>query len=352
MKMKKWVVIFLFFCTNGFAENPQAPTQPPQSSFKKHLTFTDTFFGNEDTYQVCYPKEHRTFFYGIFGASAAAISLFIIVVYIKTRHNKTLRSINKEINEKNKEILDSIHYAKRIQESILPTETYLKSISNSIEVLYKPRDIVSGDLYWVHKNENGIYMAVIDCTGHGVPGAFLSLLAHNAIEQAVMEKKLIGPSQILNSMNNFIKAVLNQNNSEEIKDGMEVGLCLISGSKVKYAGANIKLKYSSNKVMHEIKASKQSVGTIQHNVTEAPVEHTLELKKGDRLFLHSDGIVDQFGGDLGKKLTSKNVNKIIEETVSLSLAEQKNKIESAFTNWKGSNEQTDDVLLAIYEIYE
>lgn len=341
--MKKYIFITLLICQISFA-------QETHGNFKKHLTFSDTFFGNEENYQVCYPKEHRTFFFSIFAASAAAITCFVIILVLKSKHNRVLTAINKEVNEKNTEILDSIHYAKRIQESILPTSNYLNSISHSIRVLYKPRDIVSGDLYWIHKCNNGIYIAVIDCTGHGVPGAFLSLLAHNAIEQAVREKNLTSPTQILESMNAFIKGVLNQNNSEEIKDGMEVGLCLVSGNKVTYAGANIKLKYSSNNVLHEIKASKCSVGSVQPSVTEAPVEHVLELKNGDRIFMHSDGIVDQFGGEYNKKFTSKNINKAIESSLHLSLAEQRDHLESVFMNWKGSNEQTDDVLLVSYEI--
>ena len=108
--------------------------QTHEGTFKKHLTFADTFFGSEDTYQVCYPKEHRVFFIGIFVASAIATVLFVIILFLKSKHNKILKGINKEINEKNKEILDSIHYAKRIQESILPNSSYLKRITNSITV--------------------------------------------------------------------------------------------------------------------------------------------------------------------------------------------------------------------------
>lgn len=333
-------------CLINFA----ALAQDHAGVFKKKLTFADTFFGNEETYQVCYPKEHRTFFVGIFVASAIALILFCIIIYQKSRHNKSLKKINKLISEKNTEILDSIHYAKRIQQSILPTSEYINSIENSISVLYKPRDIVSGDLYWVYKNSKDIFIAVIDCTGHGVPGAFLSLLAHNAIEQAVIEKNLVRPTQILDSMNTFIKGVLNQNNSENIKDGMEVGLCVVNGTKVTYAGANIKLKYSSGNILQEVKATKCSVGSIQPNVTVAPTEHMIELKKGDRLFMHTDGIVDQFGGDHIKKYTSKNVNKAIQDSLSLSLADQGSKLENDFINWKAGNEQTDDVLMVMFEI--
>lgn len=342
--MKKLIVILLFLTGILFAQ------ETFKGNLKKHLSFSDTFFGNEEDYQVCYPKEHRTFFYGIFFASGTAISLFIVVLYIKSKHNKTLKWANKEINEKNKEILDSIRYAKRIQESILPTPSHLSTISNNIAVLYKPRDIVSGDLYWIHKCKEGIYLAVIDCTGHGVPGAFLSLLAHNAIEQAIMEKGLTSPTKILDSMNSFIKGVLNKNNSDEINDGMEVGLCLVNDTKVIYAGANIKLKYFSNGVLNEIKGAKCTVGSVQKSVIELPSDHELNLKKGDRLFMHSDGIVDQFGGPALKKFTSKSVNKLLEETSSSSLKVQYDKAKDVFEKWKGNVEQTDDVLLLMYEI--
>lgn len=342
--MKKLLIIFLFLSAVVFSQDTF------KGNYKKHLDFSDTFFGNEEDYQVCYPKEHRTFFYAIFFASGTAITLFIIVLYIKSKHNKTLRWANKEINEKNKEILDSIHYAKRIQESILPTASQIQDISKNIAVLYKPRDIVSGDLYWIHKCTEGIYMAVIDCTGHGVPGAFLSMLAHNAIEQAIMEKGLTSPTKILDSMNSFIKSTLNQNNNDEIKDGMEVGLCLVNSNKVIYAGANIKLKYFSDGALKEIKGAKCSVGSVQQNVIELPHDHELTLKKGDRIYMHSDGIVDQFGGSSQKKFTSKNTNKLLEETSKINLNKQYETITNTFVNWKGSNEQTDDVLLLMYEI--
>ncbi len=342
--MKQLLVILLLLFANVRSQ------ESFKGNFKKHLTFKDTFFGNEDDYQVCYPKEHRMFFIGIFAASAAAISMFVVILYIKSKHNKTLKGINKEISEKNKEILDSITYAKRIQESIMPTEQQLKAISGLTRILYQPRDIVSGDLFWAHKNSNGVYLAAIDCTGHGVPGAFLSLLAHNAIEQAVIEKKINSPAMILDSMNSFIKGVLNQNNSEEITDGMEVGLCLISGEKVTYAGANIKLKYSAKGEIHEIKATKCSVGTVQRNITGPPEEHVLTLQKGDRIYMHTDGIVDQFGETNTKKFTSKSVNQLLRETSSLNLQEQIARVKSSFERWKGATDQTDDVLLIIHEI--
>ncbi|MBK6522481.1 MAG: SpoIIE family protein phosphatase [Bacteroidia bacterium] len=324
--------------------------QQHQGTYKNHLTFNDTFFGNEEAYQVCYPKEHRTFFYSIFFASGIAFMFFCIIIYQKTKHNKALRSSNDVISEKNRSILDSIHYAKRIQTAILPNQNDLKGLANSLSVLYCPRDIVSGDLYWVHKSKEDIYLAVIDCTGHGVPGAFLSLLAHNAIEQAIIEKGLKGPREILDSMNDFVKSVLDQNNEEGSKDGMEIGLCLIQKTSIKYSGANISLKYISNGKLNEIKAAKCTVGSVQANVIEPPIEHFLELKKGDRILMHSDGIIDQFGGPKNRKITSKVLNELIQKTIGKNSAEQLSSIKDFFMNWKGNNEQTDDVLMLLYEI--
>lgn len=341
--MRKLFFIFIISQLTALA-------QQHDGIYKQHLTFNDTFFGNEDAYQVCYPKEHRTFFYGIFLASGIAAIFFCIIIYQKTKHNKALRSSNEIISEKNKSILDSIHYAKRIQTAILPSQSDLNDMAGALHVLYCPRDIVSGDLYWVHKSKEGVYISVIDCTGHGVPGAFLSLLAHNAIEQAIIEKGLKNTRQILDSMNDFVKAALHQNTEEGSKDGMEVGLCFINGNTVTYSGANISLKYISDGKLNEIKAAKCSVGSVQANVISLPQEHTVQLKKGDKIIMHSDGIIDQFGGTKNRKITSKVLNDFIGKNIEKSAEQLLNETKGFFMDWKGSNEQTDDVLMMVYEI--
>lgn len=343
MKHLRLIVVLFLFSQFSFS-------QMQEGNFKKKLTFKDTFFGNEEDYQVCYPKEHRTFFYTIFLSSALAISMFAFLLYTKSKHNKVLKLLNNEMAQKNTEILDSIRYAKRIQESILPSEESMKQLPGKLSVIYKPRDIVSGDFYWVYQKQNNVFLAVVDCTGHGVPGAFLSLLAHNAIEQAVIEKCLVSPRLILDSMNSFVKSALKQSNSNEVNDGMEVGLCVINGSQINYAGANIKLKYAHTNQLLEVKATKCSVGTVQSNISEPPVEHTLTLEKGDRIYMHSDGIVDQFGGPQLKKFSSKKLNELISETTKDVLENQALAIEKAITGWKGDSEQTDDVLLLMYQL--
>ncbi len=345
MKKKLYIIFLVLYLQATFASHPFT-----NEKYRVHLTLQETFFGAEDNFMVCYPKSHRNFFLIIFITSAIATILFYLIIRQKVKSNKLLKSINQEISQKNQEILESIRYAKRIQESILPKPSYLKTVSESLEFLYKPKDIVSGDFYWVHKNENGLFIAVIDCTGHGVPGAFLSLLAHDAINHAVIEKKLSIPTDILSSMNVYIKEALNQHHINDSQDSMEVGLCRINGNEVKYAGAGIKLKYYSQQKLHEIKAAKCSIGSVQDKSIQLPINHILTLNAGDKLYMHSDGLPDQFGGTDNKKLTAKKLNQFIESVAHKDIVTQKRDIEHYFENWKGKTEQTDDVLLAIYTV--
>lgn len=319
---------------------------------KKHLSFYDTFFGNEEDFQVCYPKDHRNFFYSIIAASVAALFLLALIVYYKTRHNRQLRTKNDTIQQKNQEMLDSITYARRIQNALLPDQALLEGLAVRCKVIYRPRDIVSGDFYWVYEDDANMYFAVIDCTGHGVPGAFLSLLAHNAINKAVIEIGITDPSHILHTMNDYVKTVLKQSSSQELKDGMEIGICVVSKSdaKVNYAGANIKLYYHAGGELHEVKAAKCSVGSVQEHVVQIPVSHLLSPGKGSRLFMHSDGIVDQFGGASVKKFSTKKLKDLLCDTMPLSITEQAKAIEKNFDAWKGPQEQTDDVLLLLVEL--
>lgn len=344
--MKRYLYSFILtlVLTHAFSH------EPIKGNYKEELTLKDTFFGAEDNYMVCYPKGHRDLFLIIFISTGIATFLFYTTIRQKIRGNRVLKHTNEEISQKNHEILESIRYAKRIQEAILPKSSYLKSVSESLEFLYKPKDIVSGDFYWVHKNENGLFIAVIDCTGHGVPGAFLSLLAHDAINHAVIEKKLSIPTDILSSMNVYIKEALNQHHINDSQDSMEVGLCRINGNEVKYAGAGIKLKYYSQQKLHEIKAAKCSIGSVQDKSIQLPINHTLTLNAGDKLYMHSDGLPDQFGGTDNKKLTAKKLNQFIESVAHKDIVTQKRDIEHYFENWKGKTEQTDDVLLAMYTI--
>lgn len=326
--------------------------QEPQGVQKKHLTWYDTFFGNEQDYQVCYPKDHRSVFVTIIVLSVLAVVMLGLIIYYKTKNNKLLKVTNDAIQQKNQEVHDSIVYARRIQHALLPDAELLDKLSVGCRVIYHPRDIVSGDFYWVYEDERHMYFAVIDCTGHGVPGAFLSLLAHNAINKAVIEMGINVADEVLHTMNRYVKEVLKQQSSQELKDGMEVGLCIVNkqSRQVTYAGANINLYYSSGQELRDVKAAKCSVGSVENHVRQIPETHSLELPEGTRLYMHSDGIVDQFGGENVKKFSTKRLKELIVNTLPLGLAEQARSIEQTFVSWKGGQEQTDDVLFLTIEL--
>ncbi|MBS1636068.1 MAG: SpoIIE family protein phosphatase [Bacteroidetes bacterium] len=341
----RWLFILSAIALSGFVV-------AQSGELKQHLTFYDTFFGNEQDYQVCYPKDHKNFFYSIILSSATALFLLGFIIYYKSKNNKLLQSKNDVIQQKNQELLDSITYARRIQQALLPEPSVMTHLGVNCQVLYKPRDIVSGDFYWVYEDTEHIYAAVIDCTGHGVPGAFLSLLAHNAINKAVIELEIKTPAEVLHSMNDYVKAVLKQSQGQELKDGMEVGLCIIHKQthRVEYAGAGIKLYYLSGQHFQEIKAAKCSVGSVQPHVVQIPENVMLQLAKGARLYMHSDGIVDQFGGENAKKFSTRQLKQFITDTGALSLEQQMARLEETFDLWKGPLEQTDDVLFLSIEL--
>lgn len=326
--------------------------QEPQGVQKKHLSWYDTFFGNEQDYQVCYPKDHRSVFVTIIVLSVLAVIMLGLIIYYKTKNNKLLKVTNDTIQQKNQEVRDSILYARRIQHALLPDAELLDKLDVSCRVIYHPRDIVSGDFYWAYEDERNMYFAVIDCTGHGVPGAFLSLLAHNAINKAVIEMGIEVADEVLHTMNRYVKDVLKQQSSQELKDGMEVGLCIVNkqSRRVSYAGAGINLHYASGQDLCEVKAAKCSVGSVEQHVKQIPETHSLNLPKGTRLYMHSDGIVDQFGGEKIKKFSTKRLKELIASTLPMGLAEQAQSIEQAFVKWKGGQEQTDDVLFLTIEL--
>lgn len=346
MLRKSSLTVLCLLCSLALA------AQEPQGVQKKHLTWYDTFFGNEQDYQVCYPKDHRSVFVAIILLSVAAVVMLGLIIYYKTKNNKLLKVTNDAIQQKNQEMRDSITYARRIQNALLPDADLLRGLPLNCRVIYHPRDIVSGDFYWVYEDERNMYFAVIDCTGHGVPGAFLSLLAHNAINKAVIEMGIEVADEVLHTMNRYVKDVLKQQSSQELKDGMEVGLCIVNkqSRRLTYSGAGINLYYNAGTELREVKAAKCSVGSVQEHVKQVPETHSLELPAGTRLYMHSDGIVDQFGGGNIKKFSTKRLRELIAGTLSLGLAEQAQRIEQSFVQWKGAQEQTDDVLFLTIEL--
>jgi len=266
---------------------------------------------------------------------------------IVRQHNE-LNIAYSQIETKNKDITDSIKYAKRLQEAILPIADFQKQFHENAFIFYRPKDIVSGDFYWMAKKENKILIAAVDCTGHGVPGAFMSIVGHNLLNQAVNEHNIVKPSDILNELNKGITNTLRQYEDEAtVKDGMDIALCCINTDtlEVEYAGAYNPLWIIKDNNLSEIKADKFPVGAFVGEKINQFTNHKIQMQKGDMIYMFTDGYADQFGGPKGKKFKYKQLQQLITESKDKTMPEQKILLENAFSQWIGSFEQVDDVLI-------
>ncbi len=250
------------------------------------------------------------------------------------------------VEEKNKDIGDSIRYAKRIQEAILPPDKmWYEHLPNSF-VIYNPKDILSGDFYWLEKTEDYIFVAAADCTGHGVPGALMSIVNYNLLNKAVLEKNLVMPGEILDSVNYYLTHSLHQSyNEASIKDGMDITLLSINKktNEIYFAGANNPIYIISEGKLMEVKADKFPVGAfIEENVQNFKSQK-LNVKIGDTIYLFTDGYADQFGGPKGKKFKYKQFSDLLLGNCDKPLSQQQLILQQQFTDWKGNLEQVDDV---------
>lgn len=261
-----------------------------------------------------------------------------------------LKVANNQLSVAYGDIKDSIEYAKHIQEAILPLESKIKTAFPDSFILFKPRDIVSGDFYWFASVEKGgtpyHLIAAADCTGHGVPGAFMSMIGNTILNEIVITKEIIEPSDILNKLHQGIRTALKQKENES-RDGMDIALCVYDSKngKIKYAGANRPLWIIKNdNTFEEIKATKSAIGgaTDENQKFEA---HQIELNKGDRFYLSSDGYADQFGGQNGKKLMTKKFKEVLISLKDKSIPGQKDFLNSFIDDWKKNHEQVDDILV-------
>jgi serine phosphatase RsbU (regulator of sigma subunit) len=300
---------------------------------------------------------------------AGLILIFLVFIFNRlqvTRKQKSIIENQKEVvelahtelEEKNKEITDSIQYAKRIQSAILPPLKVVKEYLQESFILYKPKDIVAGDFYWmetigdesrVMSNESPtlktqhskhILFAAADCTGHGVPGAMVSVVCNNGLNRSVREYGLTDPGEILNKTREIVIAEF-EKSEEEVKDGMDIALCSLEGNTLKYAGANNPLWIIRNGEIIETKADKQPIGKFEELLPYTT--HIFELEKGDSIYIFSDGYVDQFGGEKGKKFKAKAFRELLLSIQDQSMDNQKTIIDEAFENWRGDLEQIDDV---------
>jgi serine phosphatase RsbU (regulator of sigma subunit) len=257
-----------------------------------------------------------------------------------------------EIEEKKNHltrVLQSITQASRIQMALMHSEKDLQDIFPNSFLLIKPKDIVSGDFLWIGRRPGRVFVAVADCTGHGVPGAFMSMMGKLILNQVIIEIGLDDIVSILNAVDAKVNKVLNYS-----AEGMELGILkfMTDENKIEFAGAHRPLCFTENNEIIEIKGENNGVGGFHKNILKYFKKHELYFKeKGKkRLYLYSDGFPDQIGGDSGRKLTNNKFKKILEDTSKLPIMQQKQELESQLLQWQGRHKQTDDVIVVAIEI--
>jgi serine phosphatase RsbU (regulator of sigma subunit) len=324
------------------------------------------------------PPWYRTIWaYGFY--FLAATGFVYLVVRLSTKGlNKIIKNQTREIleqkfeiEEKNKEITDSLVYARRIQDAIFPPEDYIKELIKESFILYKPKDIVSGDFFWASSREDECIIVAADCTGHGVPGAFMSMMGNDLLNEIIVDKRITQPDDILNMLRAGIIKALKQTGEEGgSKDGMDLALVRFNSKtlKLEFSGANNpiyiirdavegaegvpyhSIKTHESKSLYEIKSNRFPVG-IHHGTTLQPfMYHTINLHKGDRVYLFSDGYADQFGGADGKKLKYVNFKQLLLESSQMKMEEQKAYLDDNFISWKRDYYQVDDILVVGFEV--
>lgn len=263
-----------------------------------------------------------------------------------SQQKEELSSKHQIVSMQNEQITSSINYASRIQNAVLPSQKLREEILPEHFILFKPRDIVSGDFFWTQKIKHYLVVAAVDCTGHGVPGAFMSMLGVSFLNDIIKQEKMIQASQILEDMRTRVKETLDQTGKiEESTDGMDMALYIIDTetNTLQFSGANNPLYLFRDKQLIEYKANRQPVGI---NLKETPfVNHEIELQSGDNIYTFSDGYVDQFGGTKGGKFLSKQFKKTLTDIQGNNMLKQKEILEQTFENWRGEMEQIDDVLV-------
>ncbi len=263
------------------------------------------------------------------------------------RQKEEIEKQRQKLEELYKDVTDSIRYAKRLQESILPPDAYVKKMLPESFILYKPKDIVSGDFYWFYQRKEQVLFAAVDCTGHGVPGAFMSLVGSNAINQAVKEHEITEPAKVLNDINKLSSEALNKGNDKNtLRDGMDISFCALNKEslELQFAAANNPLYIIRKGELTQVIADPFAIGGFEPG-TKTYKNNNIQLQKGDTIYIFSDGYADQFGGTKGKKFMYKQFRDLLLEISSMAMSEQRKFLDETIENWRGTFEQVDDMLV-------
>lgn len=266
---------------------------------------------------------------------------------VRTSDITERKKIEIEVHQQNRKIKESIQYAKRIQSAILPNSRLIHRILPDSFILYKPRDVVSGDFPWFAQVKNDIFMAVVDCTGHGVPGALLSLVAYFLLNDIVRSRKITEPSKILDLLDEGVSTTLRSDDDAGTKDGMDISLCKINVEQreVVYAGAHRPLYIMRRGTLEEIKGDKFPIGGGIFKNQTSFTSNKIKLDPGDSIYFCSDGYADQFGGPKGRKFGASQFRELIRKVHAMPMNEAMAVFEDQWETWKGGQKQTDDVLL-------
>lgn len=272
--------------------------------------------------------------------------IVLFMLFLAHRSRKKQIKLTKEITQQKEEITDSINYAKIIQDSIFGKKESITNFYENSSILFKPKDIVSGDFYWFHKNEDKFLFTAADCTGHGVPGAMMSMIGNNSLNDSVKVKGMTKPSKILNHLSQYVYGAFSDNGT---KNGMDIALCSLDivTKELEYSGAfNSLYIFKKNGELIEVKSDKKYIGDVDSFYTN----HTLQLEEGDCIYIMSDGYVDQFGGNNNKKYKISKLKKEIKNIVDKPVEIQKEILDKNFNDWMGDEEQVDDVCLVIVRV--
>jgi serine phosphatase RsbU (regulator of sigma subunit)/HAMP domain-containing protein len=268
------------------------------------------------------------------------------------RQKEEIEIQNQKLEIVYKHITDSIRYAKRLQDAILPPLSFVNRLLPESFILFKPKDIVSGDFYWMYEKEDRVYVSAVDCTGHGVPGAFMSIVGNNMLNQIVKERSGLNAGQMLDELNLLAGKTINQHSEEgAVRDGMDMTLCIFDPVTrvMDMAGANNSLYLFRNGEFKEYKADKIPIGYAESLKTFT--NHNIQLEKGDTVYLFSDGYADQFGGPKGKKFMVGQFRTFLNQIHKLPLAEQLKTLDSTIEQWRGNLEQVDDILIIGFRVH-
>ncbi len=343
--------------SNWSTDTKNKYTNLHEGSYKFHVRSKNLYekIGNQSTYEfsITPPWTRTIFAYIGYILFLAAFIYAVVVIYTRNlraiirERTAEIREKKEEIEEKNKDIMDSIQYAQRIQEALLTPGDYVEKLFPERFILFMPRDIVSGDYYWMTEKNNKIICVTADCTGHGVPGAFMSMLGMAFLNEIVSKRKSIHANEILNELRSMVISSLRQTGQTgESQDGMDLALYILDqeNMKLEFAGANNPLFLYRNKELFITKADKMPIG-ISSMANESFTNHVIDVKKGDLLYTFSDGYPDQFGGPKEKKFMIKNFKQLLSDNLHKPLEEQKKVLEETLNEWMANTEQVDDILV-------